>query len=100
MLVPEDLHFDVFSAGNIFFQEHGGVSKGAFGFVAGFIEEVDEFGRFVHHAHAATATAKSRFDNERETNLLRDLEGFRALLDGVFGPRESGDAELLRKASG
>src|SRR5690606_27914339 len=64
VFVAEDLDLDVFGAGDVFFEEDGGVAEGAAGLGLGFVEQVGEIRGFVHDAHAAAAASEGGFDDE------------------------------------
>src|SRR5688572_9068521 len=83
--IPEDLHLDVFRARDVFLEEDRGVTKSAASFVLSFVEQVGEISAAVHNAHPATAAAESCFDDQRETDFLRDLERFRTIGNRLFG---------------
>jgi hypothetical protein len=101
MLVAENLDLDVFRARNVALEEHRGIAEGATGFALRFIEQIREIAGLVHHAHPATTAAECRFDDERETNLLRDLQRFTAIFDRVFRARQYRDIDdFLRERAG
>ncbi len=49
---------------------HDRVAEGRLGFGAGHVHRIDQSGFAVYHAHAASATAAGRFDDDRETDFL------------------------------
>ena len=98
--VAENLHFDVLGARNVFLKEDGGVTEGASGFVAGFVEERDEIAFLAHDAHAASAAAEGRLDDERKADFFRDLERFTAFGHGLFGAGQNGDTEFDGQSAG
>jgi hypothetical protein len=100
VFVAEDLHLDVFGARDVFLEEDGGIAEGAAGLALRLVEEMGEIGGFVHDAHAATAAAEGRFDDERETDGLGDLEGFVAIGDGLLGAGQRGHADALGEGAG
>ncbi len=56
-----------------------------------------EIRRFVHDAHAAAAAAKRRFDDQRKTNFLGDLQRFVAVVNRLFRSGQGGHTDLLRQ---
>ena len=98
--VTENLHFDVLGPRDVFLEENGGIAEGAPGFIAGFVEERGEIAFLAHHAHAASAAAEGRFDDERETDFLGHAQSC-----GAFGHRflragEDGNTEFDRQGAG
>src|SRR4051794_23484257 len=77
--VPDNLNLDVFSPSNIPLQENRIIAESAPCFLAGLLKLLGEIGRGVDHPHAAAATAKGGFDDERESDLSCDLLRFRAI---------------------
>ena len=49
------------------------------------VEQRGEIAGLVHHAHAAAAAAERRLDDEREADLLRDLQRLLAVGDRLLG---------------
>ncbi len=98
--VADDLDFDVFGAGDVAFEEDGGISEGERGFVAGFFEEAFEVFGFVDDAHSAAAASESGFDDEGEADFLADLEGGVEVGDWIFGAGEGGDFDFFGGAAG
>ena len=95
VLIAENLHFDVLGARNVFFEEHGRIAEGAFGFRLRFIEQTAEVARFVNDAHAAAAAAESRLDDQREADFLGRLQRFFAIGNGLFVAGQDGNVDLL-----
>ena len=54
--------------------------------------------RFVHHAHAASAAAKRRLDDERKPNFLGDFQRFGPVFNRFFRSRQSRHAHFLASA--
>jgi hypothetical protein len=79
VLVAENLDLDVFRARNVAFEEHRRIAERATRLTLRFIEQVRQIAGLVHHAHPATTAAERRFDDERETNLLRRLQRLGAI---------------------
>ena len=97
VMIAEHLHFDVLCAGDILFQKHRPVSKRPLRLALRFVEQRVEVARLVHHAHSASAAAESRLDDQRKTNLRRDLQRFLPVAHRVFRARQRGDFQLLRQ---
>ena len=74
VLVAEDLHLDVFGAGDVAFEEHRRVAEGVERLVLRLVEQPGELRGLLHHAHAAAAAAEGRLDDEREADLVRHGE--------------------------
>ena len=98
--VAEHLHLDVLGAGNVFFQENGGIAEGAAGLVAGLVQKVGEVAGLGHHAHAAATAAERGLDDEREADFAGDFQGFGAVFDGIFRARQDGHVDFLRERAG
>ena len=98
--IAEDLHFDVFGPRDVFLEEDGGIAEGASRFAARFVEERDEIAFFAHHAHAASAAAEGRFDDERKTDFLGHAQGFGALGNWFLRAGEDGNTEFDREGTG
>ena len=96
--VAQDLHFDVAGAAHEAFQEDRAVAERGGGFAAGFIEEPPELGGVIHHAHAASAAAEGRLDDQREAGLARSLLGLPHVGDRLFGAGNHRDSGLPREA--
>ena len=95
VLIAENLHLDVLRAGNIAFEEYRRITERPTRFALRFVEQIREVARLVDDAHAATATAKRRLDDEGKPNLLRHLQGFSAIFDGVFCARQHRHVHFL-----
>ena len=86
-------------AGQIFFQESGGVAKGRARFPLGFFEESVEPRGIMNDAHAATTAAHRGFHNNGIADLPSNFLRLRRRLDRIIGPREHGDARRSSKPS-
>ena len=100
VLVAEDLHLDVLGARNVFFEEHGRIAEGAFGFRLRLVEQAGQVAGLVHDAHAASAAAEGGLDDQRETDCLRDLQRLVAVGNGFFGAGQDGHVDFLRERAG
>ena len=100
MLVPENLHLDVLGARDVFFEEHGGVAESAVGLSLRLVKEVGEIGGLVDDAHAATAAAEGRLDDEGKADDLGDTQGLGAVGNGFLGAGENGDVDTLGERAG
>lgn len=96
VLVAQDLHLDVLGAPDEFLQEHRAVAKGALRLALRLVQQRLQFLRLPHDTHAAPAAAKSRLDDQRKSNRLRNRQGLLAALDRLFRARQRGNLELLR----
>jgi len=54
----------------------------------------------VNHAHAASAAAESRLDDQRETDFLGSLQRFIPLFNCLFRARQGRHADFLRQGAG
>ena len=99
MTVAQNLHFDVFGARDVFFQENRIVAERATGFLLRFIEQRLQIFFLLHDTHSAPAAARCRFDNQRKTDLARDFEYSFAVADGIFSSRQCRDVQLLREVA-
>ena len=79
VFIGQNLHFDVLGLADEFFEEDRTIAESAFRLGLGFIEQFFEVFGLTHDAHAATTTPESRFDDEREADLLRRGDGFLAI---------------------
>jgi hypothetical protein len=91
VLIPQNLHFDVLGVRNIFFQKDSRVPERAISFALGFIQQMGQIGRTMHYPHASAAAAKRRFDDQRESNVLGNLERLCSVLYRFLGASQSWD---------
>src|SRR5205823_5482827 len=81
--VGDDLHFHVTWVGQVFLQIDHRVAEPCSRFGAGLFGRFDQVFFLVNHAHAATTTAASGFDDHRVADLATNAQrGF-----FVFGQR-------------
>ena len=95
--VAEHLHLDVLGVRDVFFEKHRGIAERAARLVARLVQQVGEVAGLVDDAHAASTATERRLDDEREADLLRDLQSLAALFDGIFRAGQGGDFQLLRQ---
>ena len=87
--------------GMYFSRKTAGLPKARPASPLGLVEQSGQIGGFVHHAHAASAAAEGRLDDEREADFLRDLQAPRSRSSiGIFRAGQRGDADLLRQRAG
>ena len=97
MPISEHLHFDVLGARNVFLEEHRRISKGALGFPLRLIEQGIQVAGLAHDAHAAPPAAKRRLDDQRESDLRRDLQRVGAIAHRILRAGQRGHLQLLRQ---
>ncbi len=85
--IAEDLDFDVAGAADVAFEEDGVIAEGGFGFAAGLFETAGEIGGAVDDAHAASAAAEGRFDDQRKADLGGGALGLFGGGDGFWACR-------------
>ncbi len=95
VLVPQDLHFDVFRARDVFLQKHRRVAKRTAGLGLRLVQQPRQVGRLVDHPHAAAAPAKRGLDDERKADAPRDLQGFLPPGDRLLRPVERRHPQAL-----
>ena len=100
MRITEDLHFDVLGPRDVFLEKDGRIAEGAARLVAGLVEKRREIAFLAHHAHAATAAAEGRFDDQRETDFLGGFHCLGAIIQGFLRSGKNGNAELDRQGPG
>ena len=98
--VAQNLHLDVLGPPDELFQKHRCIAKGPQSLVLRLVEQAFEVGLLLHHAHAASATAEGRLDDERESDLPRQLEGLAAVLHRIVRARQGGHAQAFRLRAG
>ena len=84
VLVTQNLHFNVLGTRYVFLKEHCGITKRPISLAASFIEQPLQILGLVYHAHAASAAAKGRLDDQREPNVFGHLHRLGAGGDGVI----------------
>ena len=95
MLVGQNLHLNVLGLANEFLQEHGTIAKRALGLRLRLCEQLFQILFFAHDPHSSPATAKGRLDDQRKSNLLRDLHCLDAVVDRLLSPLENRNLQLL-----
>ena len=100
VLIPENLHLDVFGAGNVLLEKHGRIAEGATGFALGLVEQLGQFRFLLHHPHAASTTAEGRFDDEGKADGLGRLESGGAICQGFLGSGQRGHAHSFGNGAG
>ena len=100
VVVAENLHFDVLGAGNVFFEEDGGIAEGAAGFVWA------SSSRRARSAALCT-TRMPRPPPPKAALMMRgkpiscgDLQRFAAVGDGLLRAGQGGHAEFLGQGAG
>ena len=73
-LIGEDLHLDVLGILDEFLDIHVAVAERAFRLGHGSVESLDQAGVVVRHAHAASAAACGRLDDDRVSEFVRLFE--------------------------
>ena len=98
LVVGEDLHLDVTGCSDRLFHEDRRITEGTLRLSHGGTQLVGEPGRVVDAPHAAAATARDRFDEHREADLLsaRDQLGRVGRRWCRLEGRDSGLACLLK----
>ena len=96
VLVRQDLHFDVLGLAHKFFQKHRPVAKGALRFRLRFIQQLLQVLRLAHHAHAASAAAKGRLDDQRKADLLRRRQCLLAVAHRLIRAFQDRHVQLAR----
>ncbi len=100
MAVGEHLHLDVAGRGDVFLDQHPPVAEGALRLAAGAFERRLEFDMRVDPAHAASAPARDRLDQDRVADLVGLLaQELRVLVVAVVA-RDDGNAGLLHQRLG
>lgn len=92
VVIAQHLDLDMFTAGDVAFQEHGRIAKGPFRFRTGFVEARVEFRSFLHNTHAPATAAEGGLDDEREPDFFGFFESGLAFGDRFGGAGEDGDA--------
>ena len=100
VLVGEDLDFDVLRPADESLQKHCAVAERALGLGLRLIEQFFEVLGFADDAHAASATAEGRLDDQREADLFRHGDRFLAIADGFLRAFEDRHIELAGDAAG
>jgi hypothetical protein len=95
VLITENLNLEVFGPWNVFFQEDRGVAECTPGLTARFIQQMRKLRSFIDHAHAPTPATECRFDDQRETDLVRHAQSFGAFLYRIFRAGQDRNVELL-----
>src|SRR5205085_2897378 len=95
--IAQNLHFDVARAADETFEEDGVVAERSASLATGLLQATREIGGLVDDSHAASAAAESCLDDERESDLLRDLGGLFRVGDGLFSAGDYRDPGLLRE---
>src|SRR3984957_16953474 len=97
--VAENLHFDMASVANEFFQIEPAIPKGRLGLGGGLIKRrAKRFGGF-RDADAASAAAGRRLDHDGKADFLRELPHFIRICDTAFGTGHDGHARPLRRTA-
>ncbi len=98
--VAENLHFDMASIADEFFQIEPAVPEGRLGFGGGLIERrAKRFGGF-GDADAAPAAARRSLDHDGKADFLREHPRFIAILNPPLGTGYNGHARPLRRPAG
>ena len=84
VMIAQDLNLDVAGAGDVFFEEYGGVAECRERFVLRFLQARVEIGGLAHHAHPSPSAAHGGFDDDRVADVLSELAGFSRGFDGRF----------------
>ena len=95
MMVAQYLHFDVLGAAHEPFQEYSVVAERGGRFAARLLEFAVELRCAIYHPHAAPASAKGGFDDQRIADLAGDLRGLLRVGDGLFAAGHARNAGLL-----
>ena len=95
--VAEDLHLDVLRARNVFLQEHRRIAKRPLRLALRLVEQRVEIAGLVDHPHPAPAAAKRRLDDQRKTDLRRDLQRLTAVAHRILRARQRRHLQLLRQ---
>ena len=98
--VAQNLHLNMFGAGDVLLQKYGRIAERVGGFALGLIEQIGEIGRFVNHPHAASATAEGGLDDQRKTDFLRNLQRRGSVRDRLLRARQGSHAHLLCQCPG
>src|SRR5580693_1225973 len=93
--IAQDLHFDMAGVFDITFQENRVVSESRAGLAPRFGEPLSELCRAAHHAHATSAAAEGRFDDQRKADAPRYALRLARVGNRVFGARHRGNASTL-----
>ena len=97
MSVTHQLDFDVPRVLDEFFHEDIGTAKRRKRFASGLFERRVEFVLTLDDSHAATATAMSRFKDQRIAKVGRLLASARYVFDGFVGASENRDVGRFRQ---
>ncbi len=97
LTVAQHLHLDMLGARDILLEKDRGIAKGPLRFALRFIEQGIEIACLVHHAHATPASAESRLDDQRKSNIRRDLQGHAPVAHRVLRAGQSRNLQLLRQ---
>ncbi len=80
VLVSQDLNFDVTRVLQKLFHVHRRVAKRGAGLGLGHLHRIDQCSFGVHHAHAASTTTASGFDDDGVTHALGDPANLRGVV--------------------
>ena len=83
--VSHNLHLDMLRLWNVFFEEHGGISKSPLGLTLCLIQQVGQILPPRHNTHPTTASPKGSFDDQREADFFRGLHRQLAVFHGLGG---------------
>ncbi len=100
VLIAEQLHFDVPRPPDILFEKDVGHAEGGAGLAAGLLEGVEESFGLLGNAHAASATAHGRLDDDRITEAVRDGSGLVVRLQRLGTAGQDSHPCLFRDAAG
>ncbi len=99
VVIAEHLELDVPRRLDVFLDVHVADAEGRFRFALRRLHRVRQFGRGSDDAHAATAAAGGGFDDDRITDLFRQLERPFLVVDRAVAAGENRHARLLHHAA-
>src|ERR1051326_5428172 len=99
MLIAEDLEFDVARRLDVLLDIHVRDAEGRLGFALRRLERVRKLAGVPYDAHAATAAACRRFDDDGKADVLCDLDGLVFALDWTVAAGKNRDARLAHYAT-
>ena len=99
VLVAENLHLQVTSAGEIFLQENGAIAKSGTRFSLRFLQQAVQFAGIVNDAHPAPAAAHGGFHHHRVANFRRSFVRGSSGFYRLSGARQHGHARRSGQAA-
>jgi hypothetical protein len=99
VLIGENLNFDVPCPPDVALQKDRAVAEGRLRFLAGLFEFPGELFGLIDDAHAASAAAEGRFDDQREADILGESARLPWIGQRFVRPRDDRNFGAFRKAA-